>query len=165
MGLFPLPVIELPSKPRSHSCRVVHRYHHSLNITMLANSCIYSLNSLNRSFCKYPSPSSHSSQFQARNISSPSQSQSRLLAHIYGCATRYVSRRGIVSSNTVPVSDDFVNHQSSFLILRYNLLLFLYCRTCSYLRPSVLPAFSTYYLLTSPLNIPHLNRCFVLHMK
>lgn len=50
VGIFPLPPIEVPYRPQSHSRRVNQRYKQSLITTGLANSTIYALNNLNISF-------------------------------------------------------------------------------------------------------------------
>ena len=102
-GVFPLPSFSLPTRPRTVSRRSQQRFSQSLAAHVVANSSIYSLNELSPSFVSNsatPSRSitSHlSSDFEARNHSSPlsgSATQSNLLAHIYQCASRFVSRRG-----------------------------------------------------------------------
>lgn len=102
-GMFPLPAISLPLQSHSHSRRVVRRSQQAFNNTLLANNIIHALNTLHTSFSNsLVRPLSS----QARNLSS----HSRMLAHIYSCATRYLRCQGDLPS---PMSVDHV-FDSSF---------------------------------------------------
>lgn len=94
--MFPLPLLEMPYEPSSRSRRIWQRYQHACNITTIANRTITSLNSLSCSFHSQArnlfssSCSSSSSSIMSMGVSA---CQSRMLAHIYRCAARFVSRR------------------------------------------------------------------------
>jgi hypothetical protein len=98
VGLFPLPPVSLPYRPSSRSKRLWQRYHRSFMVTEVANQCVMSLNRLSSSF-----------GVQAGNLFSScsylTSGQSRLLAHIYQCAARYVGRRATSSSEKLAESD------------------------------------------------------------
>ena len=98
-GLFPLPRVAAPLHPRSRSRRVMQRYHLASTTTALANSSVSALNYLNVSFSSSYSPQFRSaseqlyySHFTPKCFKPETSPQSRLLAHIYSCASRY-SRR------------------------------------------------------------------------
>ena len=82
--LFPLPGIDLPYKPMTHSRCVTQRYKRSLSVTTLANNCIHALNSLSTS--SYVSSMDTHSPNDAASITS---AQSRIIAHIYSSANRF----------------------------------------------------------------------------
>jgi hypothetical protein len=108
MGPFPLPVIDQPFRPRSHSRRLQLRFKRAQTITSLANSAVHSLNSLNSSFSR---PSIFPFRPQAGNPSPfvyESSSQSRMVANIFQSATRFydVSRRAVCPSGQASVCDD-----------------------------------------------------------
>jgi hypothetical protein len=86
--VFPLPAIPLPFTPHSNSRRIVRRFHQSVNITSLANRTIQALNTLNISFST-SSPLVSSSIDTASSKTRNPRLHSRLLAHIYSCATRF----------------------------------------------------------------------------
>src|SRR4051812_24842044 len=98
VGIFPLPSVSLPYRPSSRSKRLWQRYHRSLMVTQVANQCVMSLNRLSSSF-----------GVQAGNLFSScsylTSCQSRVLAHIYQCAARFVGRRAASSSDKVAESD------------------------------------------------------------
>lgn len=103
-AIFPLPLFAAPHKPHGSSRATHTRYHHSLVNTDLANNCVLSLNQLSASFgsAAVPLPSSISVNHNNKNslagnsFESPSVTpiQSRLLSHVYRCATRFGSHRG-----------------------------------------------------------------------
>jgi hypothetical protein len=117
VGLFPLPVIEMPLRSHSHSRRVISRYHTAVNTTVLANRTIHALNHVNTSFTttdtsSYSSHLSFSNSFiQARNLP-PSSSQQRLHSHIHSCVSRYIRRQchdnemNLHNDNIMSSSDD-----------------------------------------------------------
>jgi hypothetical protein len=111
-GLFPLPLITFPFRPRSRSRRVWQRYHRSCTVTTVTNNIILSLNQLAVSFC------SSAVLYQARNVSvcRVSCRQLRLLAHIHQCAIRFVSRRTMDYGSSV-VSDDHIGESFDFSFL------------------------------------------------
>ena len=102
---FHFPFISSPLQPRSRSRRLAQRFRRASTITSIANHSISALNSLSVSFASPSSTHLHplTSFARARNhsttiiptpsSSSPSSAQSRALAHLYGCAQRFVSRR------------------------------------------------------------------------
>lgn len=101
-GPFPLPLLSPPQPPASSSRRCSQRHHRAVAVTSTANSTITSLNQLSASFSAAADYSllTHTG---ARNqssseTSSPSTTQNRLLAHVYRCATRFVSRRDSLES-------------------------------------------------------------------
>lgn len=96
---FPLPAIESPYRSQSRSRRLQQRFKRTEAITLLANKSVSSLNKLYMSF-------SSSVQAKVSSCSFVSSCQSRMLAHIYSCATRYVCRRGLGSSGSLPQCDD-----------------------------------------------------------
>jgi hypothetical protein len=108
-GVFPLPQIANPIPPASASRRLWQRYNIAAAVTECANSSITALNHLCISFSSNGSYSqrqqflSQSEKSGARNHDNnnpepTSTAQSRLLAHVYRCATRTVSRRGSIES-------------------------------------------------------------------
>lgn len=112
--LFPLPALDLPPRPSSCSRRLVQRYVRSARITSLANHTITALNALHQSF-------SHSLVFRQHVVvdspqtSHPLASQSRLLAHVYRCASRF-RRHG---TSVCDGDSDFIDHSSfSYASLR-----------------------------------------------
>jgi hypothetical protein len=117
VGLFPLPVIEMPLRSHSHSRRVISRYNTAMNSTILANRTIHSLNHLHTSFTTTNTDSSHLSfSSQARNL--PSSSQQRLQSHVYRCVSRYIRRQHADNNEmnppiTMSSSDDHC-HYSEF---------------------------------------------------
>jgi hypothetical protein len=116
--LFPLPAIDMPKRPSSCSRRLVQRYATSAHITSLANHTISALNTLHQSFSHSNVVSSVVSRQSVVSASSvvppstrhvsPNTSQSRLLAHVYRCASRF--RRGGLS--TCDGDSDFIDHSS-----------------------------------------------------
>lgn len=110
LGPFPLPAIASPFQPRSESRRLWQRYRHSAAVTKLVNSAVSSLNQLSVSFastCTYfsflNSQASHSSfvssSFSAADSTSAGTSsvvtaqQSRILARLFECSSRFLRRR------------------------------------------------------------------------
>lgn len=119
VGIFPLPVIELPPSSMSHSRRVIRRQHFVADATNLANRTINALNTLNVSFSSSLIPPSSINSFsfsscQARQIIS--SSQTRMLAHVYRCATRYLRCHGSssMSVDSFPLSLSKYSYDSSF---------------------------------------------------
>ena len=122
--IYPLPIFDVPHRPRSDSRRCWQRYSAARHVVSLANQCVSALNrlavsysssqaarnvsSLFDSFCANLSNPIHGDNAnlltRARNPSSntPNAAQSRLLAHVFRCAQRHVRRRG----SDQPVSDD-----------------------------------------------------------
>lgn len=114
-GPFPLPTIPIPHPPRSRSRRLWQRHRRSTVRIITANLCIAALNALFMSFasvytrtplfsllaCALRSPHSlpvlSNPQSEARIFDNESPAfvsacQSRLLAHIFSCATRLCCR-------------------------------------------------------------------------
>jgi hypothetical protein len=118
-NIFPLPPLchpllashsDLPLSFGSHHNRNRQRHAQSVACHSIANSAIQSLNLLNASFGSSSIPLSPQSPVSikncfslARNSTVPSATQSRLLAHIYACAARFVRRRDSSESEC----DDF----------------------------------------------------------
>jgi len=88
--LFPLPAIALRCPPKSRSRRLWQRFRSTAAVTELANTTIQALNSLSVSF---------SSHFVSQANMPPSGtsplllSQQRLQAHVFSCASRFLSRQ------------------------------------------------------------------------
>lgn len=99
-GPFPLPALPLPHQPQSRSRRLWQRYRRAVHATQLANQVIESINTLSVSFARFRNTSS-SHQSSAVTVTALS---SRLLAHIYCCASRFARRQG--NSSSGPLSDD-----------------------------------------------------------
>jgi hypothetical protein len=100
-SLFPLPVLTLPSKPKSSSARVRQRYAIARYSSFLVN---HSISTLNRLYCSSSFPAS------SVNVESASSSQLRILAHLYRVCKRFVcfscdSSRTASYSNTGSGSD------------------------------------------------------------
>jgi hypothetical protein len=119
--VFPLPAVASPFRPSvtSRSRRVWQRYHHVNSVTKLANQTIASLNSLSTSFS-----SASPLCFNARNQSSSfvTASQSRMVAHVYSSANRFVSRQSAAaagfnstSSGEQDMCDPYVLSDLSYL--------------------------------------------------
>ncbi len=101
--VFPLPLISPPPPLATRSRRCAQRHSRAVATTATANSAITAVNLLSTSF----STSATQSLFSRASTSSahsppPSSAQSRALAHIYRCASRFVCRRGLHR----PVCDD-----------------------------------------------------------
>lgn len=110
--VFPLPLCGLPRQPTSASRRSWQRYGNVVAATNVANCTISALNELAVSFSdrERPFDFNHNRQVlnppnaEARNRNdSPSTmtaTQSRMLAHVYRCATRTLRRRGSPDSTS-----------------------------------------------------------------
>src|SRR5690349_4382156 len=132
-AVFPLPIFRSPPYRPSPSRRCQQRHNASLESHALANLCIRSLNHLSASFgsASIPVPTSflqpqsqsqflsatnsanlHHKSFDTRNLAVSNAShaltsvQSRLLSHVYGCATRFLRRRGDSSGLSVRDGSD-----------------------------------------------------------
>ena len=125
---FPLPAISMPRRPLSCSRRVVQRYNHAHTVTSLANNTITALNHVHTSFTNFPVSYSSFSHYSFNTYSSLYSSfvnhtntntshthscQSRMLAHVHRCATRYVHRRQ-PSASSVGLSDGHHHYDPSF---------------------------------------------------
>jgi hypothetical protein len=85
--IFPLPAVGLPDKPSSDSRRLQAVYRTACKVTDLANHSRSALNELSFSFVKVKGTMS---KLASSHVTS---SQTRLLAHVYTSASRYLCRR------------------------------------------------------------------------
>jgi hypothetical protein len=85
-GVFPLPPFPSPLRSRSHSSRLLLRYHRSQAVIDLANQSVSSINTLASSFSRHTSSFVNNQFHQQRN-------RTRLLSHIYSASQRFVSRQ------------------------------------------------------------------------
>jgi hypothetical protein len=85
-GVFPLPPFSSPLRPRSHSRRLLLRFHRSQAVTNLANQCVSSINTLASSFSRHTSSPVYNQPHQQRN-------RTRLLSHVFSASQRFVSRQ------------------------------------------------------------------------
>ncbi len=101
-GPFPLPLFDPPQPPSSSSRRCWQRHRRAAAVTSTANCTIAALNQLSVSFSAdaafQHSSEPETSSSSCNSTSSTSSAQDRLLAHVYRCATRFVSRRDSLES-------------------------------------------------------------------
>ena len=131
-GLFPLPSLCLPSPPSSGSRRCWQRYNRAVAVTKIAILIINSLNIMYTSFAtsEHPATSStsifstyhyyyNSASIHEAHQFPPSAKQSRLLAHIYTCASRFVRRRGSLVGSEC---GDLYHHPLAFFDEKHEIL-------------------------------------------
>ena len=125
-SMFPLPSLDPPLPPYSRSRRCSQRYSRAVATTSSANCAIRALNQLSTSFSSSADPllpSSHDSLTEPETVShpsspctntassspSPSAAQCRAVAHVYRCASRFVSRRETLGSECDDLSSSVLD--------------------------------------------------------
>jgi hypothetical protein len=110
-GLFPLPFLPLPHRPRRlrrPSRRIEQRYRRALLKVRLANQAVSALNSLSVSFFDLPDTQ------PGTQHSTSSAAQNRMLAHVVTCVARFAAGRPEAASD--PSASECGEHVSSDLL-------------------------------------------------